>query len=513
MKLVTRTQRRQAAAQRLHNILCLSIDRVNPDLFGAYGATWNSTPAFDALSTESILFDNFHATSLDLDALMRAFWRGEEPYSVNLDDDPSDDVPSIFQIMKERGYRTFLLSDVESVVLSPCVDSDHVERFFLETEEEREAPAETIEETALFKNFEQLTRFLSALDDSTRIDAPQPWFVWAHLSGWNERWDFPAAMREAFQDDGDPAPYAAARPPYWRREPLARRVHGRVFRSMEITEDVAVGENASVAAREKARLNALDESERRQSVLEACAAGVGVFDKTLDGFVELLKEHNLLKNTLFALTGTRSLALGAPSSLGVPGADDAPSPFYSEETRLPLVLRLPHKTCATLRLPTLCGPTDLFATLRDFPDFAPRLVDPDFWKLEPCEISAVVGKWSLDPEEETATRNAPPDRAEKTIEETRRGLNLLELVVDERRPIHVSLVVVAHDKSSRERAAIFDKWYLKRTPLEKDPENEFAPTERLELFVQPDDRYCVNDVADRLQDVAERLKSSLDPQE
>ena len=100
MKIVTRAQRRQGASLRLPNILCLSIDRINPDLFGAYGATWNSTPAFDALSTESILFDNFHATSLDLDALMRAFWRGEEPCAVNLDDEPSDDVPSIFQLMK-----------------------------------------------------------------------------------------------------------------------------------------------------------------------------------------------------------------------------------------------------------------------------------------------------------------------------------------------------------------------------------------------------------------------------
>ena len=219
-----------------------------------------------------------------------------------------------------------------------------------------------------------------------------------------------------------------------------------------------------------------------------------------------------MKNTLFVLTGTRSLALGAPSALGAPGPEDVSSPFYSEETRLPLILRLPHKTCATLRLPTLCGPTDLFATLRDFPDFAPRLVDPDFWKLEPCEISAVVGKWTLDSGDESAPREESAERG-AAIEDTRRGHNLLELVVDERRPIHDSLVVVARDKSSRERAAIFDQWYLKRTPLEKDPEDEFAPTERVELFVQPDDRYCVNDVADRLQDDAERLKPSLDPQE
>ena len=64
------------------NILCLAIDRLNADFLGAYGNAWVETPAFDALAAESVLFDSFFATSLDLETLYRAFWRGESPARV-----------------------------------------------------------------------------------------------------------------------------------------------------------------------------------------------------------------------------------------------------------------------------------------------------------------------------------------------------------------------------------------------------------------------------------------------
>ena len=80
MKLVSaRARAAQLAAQAPRNILCLTVDRLNADFLGAYGNTWIETPAFDALAAESVLFDSFYATSLDLATLFRAFWRGESP--------------------------------------------------------------------------------------------------------------------------------------------------------------------------------------------------------------------------------------------------------------------------------------------------------------------------------------------------------------------------------------------------------------------------------------------------
>ena len=73
------------------NILCLAIDRLNADFLGAYGNAWVETPAFDALAAESVLFDSFFATSLDLETLYRAFWRGESPARVVASTDDETD--------------------------------------------------------------------------------------------------------------------------------------------------------------------------------------------------------------------------------------------------------------------------------------------------------------------------------------------------------------------------------------------------------------------------------------
>ncbi|MBQ7815386.1 MAG: sulfatase-like hydrolase/transferase, partial [Thermoguttaceae bacterium] len=189
------------------NILCLAIDRLNADFLGAYGNAWVETPAFDALAAESVLFDSFFATSLDLETLYRAFWRGESPARVvaSLDDettneesngaqttdaeaeataDGSNDAlndaksvdfnaanaapPSIFRLLKEKGYRTFVVSDDETVALHPAVEDEYCDgRFFLGSPDAA-LPAETLEETQFFRNFEELARFLAKLEDDAK---------------------------------------------------------------------------------------------------------------------------------------------------------------------------------------------------------------------------------------------------------------------------------------------------------------------------------------------------------
>jgi hypothetical protein len=183
------------------NILCLAIDRLNADFLGAYGNAWVETPAFDALAAESVLFDSFFATSLDLETLYRAFWHGESPARVlaSADEETNEDgetlnaaesgdlppssvaPPSIFRLLKEKGYRTFVVSDDETVALHPAVEDEFCDgRFFLGSPDAA-LPAETLEETQFFRNFEELARFLAKLEDDAKCadggDAA-PWFVW-----------------------------------------------------------------------------------------------------------------------------------------------------------------------------------------------------------------------------------------------------------------------------------------------------------------------------------------------
>lgn len=527
MKIITRS-RLQRGGSRLGNILCLTIDRIDSDVFGAYGATWLDTPAFDVLASESILFDSFYATSLDLDAQFRAFWRGESPSRFVVSDEPQDaEVESLFHVMKRLGYRTFLLSDDERVALSPSVDSDDCDGRFLLDGVHTDAPVETPNQTGFSKNFEELSRFLVGLDDKSRIDAPAPWFVWAHFSGWNDVWDFPMDRREEFREvvrdpetndvipeESDPVSYAATAPPYFFRAPKSRRA-GRARNvddsraALESTSRGADDASDSLAAREHARLAALDETDRRQSVLQAYCGGVSVFDETLEAFLVLLKEHDVLKNTLFALAGTRGFSLGAPGGLGRPAADDVPSRFYAEEIRVPLLLRLPDGTGATVRLPQLCEPRDFFATLREWPTFAPLLASRDFWRLESREISPLSGRWGgADGDEDDQTSDV---NAFDALDPDKPGQNLLQLLVDEEGAVRDSIRIVAKDASSSERALVVDKWLLKSASAASDERDDALDSlENVELYALPDDRFCVNDVADRCAEIAERLKATLD---
>ncbi len=711
------------------NILCLAVDRLNADFLGAYGNAWVETPAFDALAAESILFDSFFATSLDLETLYRAFWRGESPARVvastddettngesngaktpgaeaettadcsidALNDAKSVDFnaadaapPSIFRLLKEKGYRTFVVSDDETVALHPAVEDEFCDgRFFLGSPDAA-LPAETLEETQFFRDFEELARFLAKLEDDAKRAKDEnggdaaPWFVWAHFSGWNERWDFPLELRERFQEDeDDPAPYSATLVPYWPLEDgtkSAKRgarvnenalVEAALARAAAIldadaqndasdaadlpaeieiefnvefdapeTPDEAFAENADnsesddanfnenddafesddaeffenddafldesaverrLAATELARLAQLDAPERRQAVVEGYCGGVAAFDETLEGFVQLLKESGILAKTLLLTTATRGFPTGSPSALGVEptpetaaadvfaptpffaaatgddadsltlpipasspdgannalyatGADGETSRFYAESFQLPLAIRLPNGVGATVRLPALCEPRDVFATLRDWPEFAAELATPEFWSFEAIEISPFAGKWSAETETEIAEeldaddvlavekeRTADFDAAAPDVP----GQNLLRLLANEDGVLRDRVSVVARDAESKERALVVADWILKETPLASGvdvddfsgtgafvadaatltaaPNVADSPTRsadaslssprlsRFELFVRPDDRYNVNDVANRCVEIVEKLAPALRP--
>lgn len=700
------------------NILCLAIDRLNADFLGAYGNAWVETPAFDALAAESVLFDSFFATSLDLETLYRAFWRGESPARVvaATDDettneesseaettvDRSNDAlngakpgdfnaadaapPSIFRLLKEKGYRTFVVSDDETVALHPAVEDEFCDgRFFLGSPDAA-LPAETLEETQFFRNFEELARFLAKLEDDAKCadgGDSAPWFVWAHFSGWNERWDFPLELRERFQEDeDDPAPYSATLVPYWPLEEGAKSakrgarvaenavVEAALARAAAIldaenaaadselpaeveiefnvefddaeapdaeladddldendaefaddleendefesesddetesfendddwdeSDDAILDESAverQLAATELARLAQLDAPERRQAVVEGYCGGVAAFDETLEGFVQLLKESGVLAKTLLLTTATRGFPTGAPSALGVEptpesaaadvfaptpffsvdssdgagslslpisasspdGANDAlyatgangeTSRFYAESLQLPLAIRLPNGVGATVRLPALCEPRDVFATLRDWPEFAAELATPEFWSFEAIEISPFAGKWSaeteiaeeLDADDVLAVekeRTAGFDAAAPDVP----GQNLLRLLANEDGVLRDRVSVVARDAESEERALVVADWILKETPLASGVDvDDFSGTgafvadaatltaapnavdspdvatrlSRFELFVRPDDRYNVNDVANRCVEIVEKLAPALRP--
>jgi len=123
--------------------------------------------------------------------------------------------------------------------------------------------------------------------------------------------------------------------------------------------------------------------------------------------------------------------------------------LYGELVHVPLVLRLPDGLGAGFRTQALVQPADLMATLADW------------WQLSEVPL--------------------PPPAA-----------SLLPLVRDEVESIRDRLCVAGGDH----RAIRVPAWYLRNA-------------EKPELFVKPDDRWEVNDVADRCGAIAESLQQLL----
>ena len=150
-----------AALSTVSLSLCLTVDRLNADFLGAYGNTWIETPAFDALAAESVLFDSFYATSLDLATLFRAFWRGESPREI-VDELREEDEPtapcSLFRALKEQGYRAYVVSDAREIAVHPAVEGDFCDgRFFL-GEPDAAEPAAALDETKFYHRTPEQSR-------------------------------------------------------------------------------------------------------------------------------------------------------------------------------------------------------------------------------------------------------------------------------------------------------------------------------------------------------------------
>ena len=468
------------AANVKTNVLCLAVDRLNADFIGAYGNAWIQTPSCDALAARSVTFDSYYGVSLDLTSLYRAFWRGVSPFAFRADS-TRDDGRSLFLELKEQGYRVYVVSDSEEIALSDLIEDDACEaRFFIDVPETN-APVEKLEDARFYRIFEELARFIAKLQDEKENGDERPIFIWAHFSGWNKSWDFPLDRREFYrEDEEDPAPYDGVEPPFFAD-----------------VDDSGDGKT-------------LNRDDLRQSVVEAYSGGVSTFDETLGGFVRLTQETGFLDETLFILTGARGVGFGAPSALGVPPDEKSARPFYAEEVRLPLTIRLPKGIGASLRLPCLCEPRDLYETIRSWKEFSKTLNDPAFWKIEQNDVSPFAGTWSLDERleqrEESQSAQNEAEEMKRVCDE--RGRNLLPLLVDETAEVRARVVVVARDGDSRERALVTPEATLR----ERDENDEFdeSPKVKRELFALPDDRYNVNDVANRCVDVVESLARSLE---
>lgn len=190
----------------------------------------------------------------------------------------------------------------------------------------------------------------------------------------------------------------------------------------------------------------------------AYAAQVQVLDQCLAAFLHALDELAGQAPTLLTILAPRGFALGSHRRIG------HESPLLHEElTHIPWLLRLPDRTAAADRSQALVQPADLPATL-----------------LEWFGISSHRDGAGC-------------------------GQSLLPLASGTQTTLRDRLLLTDEASTAAIRTP---GWYLIRERRPPD-ENELESTDRLEMYAKPDDRWELNEVADRCPEIASELENHL----
>jgi len=196
------------------------------------------------------------------------------------------------------------------------------------------------------------------------------------------------------------------------------------------------------------RLEGEIDPDERQSVVEAYSGGVVVLDEAFSGFLESLASGQLGENTLTILAASRGFSMGEHRLIGLPEASD----LWSENLHLPLFVRLPEQEDRhrMIRSNSLAKPGDVHATLAEW--------------FEPSGENS-----------------------------------LLRLFGDETASLGDEIHIVGDQTIS---AIMRSDWFF-RTIIETDELQQ--KRRRIELYAKPDDRYEVNEVADRCAEIVEQM--------
>ena len=300
------------------NAIVLVVDGLHNGFPGAYGNSDAVTPSLDRFACDSLLCDRYYADALGLSLLYRGFWYGIPSGEPETETVPA--LPGLPRLLKEKGYRTILLTDEQDVAYGLYAD------WFTEVHRiapaASEHPAFSLEETQFFRMFATIIDLVEEKDG--------PYLLWCHFKGFSGPWDFPQEYRDEYAEEGDPPPYAGTAVP---------RLDNR---------DGKTG----------------PDPDERQSVVEAYSGGVAVLDEAFAGFLELLTGGELGENTLTVFAASRGFSMGEHRLIGLP----EPGDLWGENLHLPLLVRLPDQRDERrmIRTSSLVQPNDIFATLLEW---------------------------------------------------------------------------------------------------------------------------------------------------
>ncbi len=471
------------------NVLVLNIEGLRAEFLGPYGNDWIDTPHFNHLAVQGFVFDHCLVGGIDPCDQLTALWSGCHP---------SQALPAQLRIaagksqwlvegFRHAGYSTILISSSESVTKHPGAGAFDEHRLISPIQEMDAAkpddrspvvtapeqliavgkPAADWSETRTAAVFSELIQIIETGDS--------PHFLWCQLTTLSTIWESPLEIRERFREPGDP--------PVWSGTNIPRGFFGP-----DTDPDVYL------------------------PFVQAYAAEVHILDLCLGGLLEVLRRNGEKRPWVVVLLSSRGLPLGEHGHVGF-----AKTCFYNELLHVPLIFAFPDGIGQAERSQSLVYPHDILPTLAtacrlvEKADSSPESLSPT-GTLEPVWIA---GR-NLMPVIE-GNRDSVRDRlftyggtdvlairtpawfAQILLSEAVEGPDDLQDELSERQLSFVDRlkdIIDTDDDSEAEDAG-------------DDPQGELLSRieiaelrKRVRLFVKPDDRWEVNEVADRCPDVA-----------
>ena len=298
------------------NVICLAIDRLHIGYLGAYGNTWISTPNFDRLAAESVIFDQMAIDSTSIDQLYRSLWLGLHAMCPPNRADGRQSLPAAFS---GAGWQTRLLTDDREVANHPLAEG-FMERVMVGIAGGAEGKASRIVADELAEI--EAATFFAAANECVE-SATAPFLLWLHTGTLDRVWDAPLEFREQYNDEDDPP----------------------------------AGDSAEVPNR---MLSDDFDPDERVAISHAYAGQVSAIDQLLGSLLETIDRLGLAESTLISLFSPRGFPLGEHRRLG--RNDEA---LYAELTHVPWLLRLPAGEAAGQRLQEIVQPGELPASILD----------------------------------------------------------------------------------------------------------------------------------------------------
>lgn len=197
--------------------------------------------------------------------------------------------------------------------------------------------------------------------------------------------------------------------------------------------------------------------DERLGMAQATAGQVTALDECLAGFLSAIDERLRGQDTLLIVMGARGFPLG--EHLRVGPCDEA---LYEELVHVPLLIRAP-RSLSPLRTPALAQSADLFTTLLDW-----------FGCLD--------------------------QRPESQVDSRIGTASLLPLVANPTRTLRDRALTIGPGAPAKQWSIRTSAWYLCHCGSA-----ESAEQPQLELYVKPDDRFEVSDVARRCGEIVEEM--------